>query len=196
LDWRELPAFMKDLAQREGTSARALEFCILTAARIGEVLGIRWQEIDLGAAVWECPADRMKAGKPHRVPLSPAAVAVLSRMPRGEAESLVFPGAKAGKPLSNMVMVALYKRMKREGITTHGFRSTFRDWAGEATHYPREICEAALAHAVGNAVEQAYRRGDALEKRRALMADWAAYCSGATSAKVVNLTAKRGRRNG
>jgi integrase len=95
-----------------------------------------------------------------------------------------------------MVMVALYKRMKREGITTHGFRSTFRDWAGEATHYPREICEAALAHAVGNAVEQAYRRGDALEKRRALMADWAAYCSGATSAKVVNLTAKRGRRNG
>ena len=136
LDWRELPGFMTDLALREGTSARALEFCILTAARIGEVLGIRWQEIDVEAAVWECPAHRMKAGKPHRVPLSPAAIAVLARMQRGEAEALVFPGAKAGKPLSNMVMAALFKRMKREGITTHGFRSTFRDWAGESNAPP------------------------------------------------------------
>jgi integrase len=193
LNWRELPTFMADLAQREGTSVRALEFCILTAARIGEVLGIRWREIDLETAVWECPADRMKAGKPHRVPLSPAAVAVLSRMPRCKPEALVFPGAKPAKPLSNMVMAALFKRMKREGITTHGFRSSFRDWAGEATHYPREICEAALAHAVGNAVEQAYRRGDALEKRRALMHDWAAYAGGEKSAKVVKLASARQR---
>jgi integrase len=196
LDWREMPAFMKELAQREGTSARALEFCILTAARIGEVLGLRWQEIDLASAVWECPAERMKAGRPHRVPLSPAAVAVLARMTRGEAEALVFPGAKPGKPLSNMVMVALFKRMKREGITTHGFRSTFRDWAGEATHYPREICEAALAHAVGNAVEQAYRRGDALEKRRSMMAAWAMYCGGSSHPHhVIRLSDRSGRRH-
>ncbi len=144
LPWPELPAFMKDLAQREGTSARALEFCILTAARIGEALGARWQEIDLKTAVWECPAERMKAGKPHRVPLSPTVIALLKALPSGEPDEFVFPGAKRGKPLSNMVMVALFKRMKRESVTTHGFRSTFRDWAGEATTYPREVCEAAL----------------------------------------------------
>ena len=137
LDWRELPEFMTDLALREGTSARALESCILTAARIGEVLGIRWQEIDVEAAVWECPAHVMKAGKPHHVPVfAQAAIAVLARMQRGEAEALRFPGAQAGKPLSNMVMAALFKRMKREGITTHGFRSTFRDWAKESNAPP------------------------------------------------------------
>jgi integrase len=125
--------------------------------------------------------------------LSPAAVAVLSRMPRCKPEALVFPGAKPAKPLSNMVMAALFKRMKRGGITTHGFRSTFRDWAGEATQYPREICEAALAHAVGNAVEQAYRRGDALEKRRALMNDWASYALGGQPGNVVRLPAVRKR---
>lgn len=198
LPWEDLPAFMLDLRDRPGTGARALEWCILTAARIGEALGTRWREIDREAAVWECPADRMKAGKPHRVPLSPAAMALLERMPAGGPDDLVFPGAKRGKPLSNMVMKALFIRMGREGITTHGFRSTFRDWAGEATPHPREVCEAALAHAVGDAVEQAYRRGDALAKRRVLMSDWAAYCSSAESGNVVQLRLPeaRGRTNG
>lgn len=197
LPWEDLPSFMLDLRERPGTAARALEWCILTAARIGEALGTRWGEIDREAAVWECPAERMKAGKPHRVPLSPAALAVLEHMPAGEPNDFVFPGAKYRKSLSNMVMKALFKRMGRDGITTHGFRSTFRDWAGEATPHPREVCEAALAHAVGDAVEQAYRRGDALAKRRALMNDWAIYCGSAESGNVVQLrpTETKGRTN-
>ncbi|MGF1650881.1 MAG: tyrosine-type recombinase/integrase [Hyphomicrobiaceae bacterium] len=176
LPWQELPAFMLELRARQAPAARALEWCILTAARIGEALGTRWQEIDLDGAVWECPADRMKAGKPHRVPLSPAALALLETIPRGTPDSLVFPGTRHGKPFSNMVFKALFVRMGQPNITTHGFRSTFRDWAGECTSHPREVCEAALAHAVGDAVELAYRRGDALEKRRGLMTDWATYC--------------------
>ena len=194
LPWEDLPAFMWDLRNRPGTGARALEWCILTAARIGEALGTRWREIDRDGAVWECPAERMKAGKSHRVPLSPAALALLEHMPAGGPDDLVFPGAKHGKPLSNMVMKALFKRMGRDGITTHGFRSTFRDWAGEATPHPREVCEAALAHAVGDAVEQAYRRGDALAKRRALMNDWAEYCGSAVSTNVVQLRLAEARR--
>ncbi|MBL8565880.1 MAG: integrase arm-type DNA-binding domain-containing protein [Hyphomicrobiaceae bacterium] len=197
LPWEDLPAFMLELRERPAIAARALEWCILTAARLGEALGTRWREIDLSAAVWECPAERMKACKPHRVPLSPAAIAVLARVPAGGPDDLVFPGAKRGKPFSNMVMKALFKRMGRDGITTHGFRSTFRDWAGEATPHPREVCEAALAHAVGDAVEQAYRRGDALAKRRALMTDWAAYCGSAAGGNVVPLrTATGGRADG
>lgn len=195
LPWEELPAFMHELRERPATAARALEWCILTAARIGEALGTRWREIDLAAAVWECPAERMKAGKAHRVPLSPAALAVLDCMPAGGPDDLIFPGERRGKPLSNMVMKSLFQRMGRDGITTHGFRSTFRDWAGEATPHPREVCEAALAHAVGNAVEQAYRRGDALSKRRALMNDWAAYCGSADSANVVQLRNAMGGRD-
>lgn len=197
LPWEDLPAFILELRKRPAVAARALEWCILTAARIGEALGMRWGEIDPASAVWECPAERMKAGRSHRVPLSPAALAVLDQMPAGGPDDLVFPGAKRGKPLSNMAMKALFLRMGRDGITTHGFRSTFRDWAGEATPHPREVCEAALAHAVGNAVEQAYRRGDALAKRRRLMDDWAAYCASAAAGNVVQLHATGpGRRTG
>lgn len=181
LPWQQLPAFMQELRQRRGTAPRALEFCILTAARLGEALGTRWCEIDLQAATWECPAERMKAHKAHRVPLSPAVISLLQSLPQGKPDDLVFPAARRGKLLSNMVMKSLFKRMGMNNITSHGFRSTFRDWAGETTNHPREICEAALAHAVGNAVELAYRRGDALEKRRALMKDWAAYIDGAKS---------------
>jgi integrase len=126
----------------------------------------------------------MKAKKAHRIPLSPAAITLVKSLPFGGADDLVFPGFKRGKPLSDMAMKALFKRMGVANITTHGFRSTFRDWAGEATHHPREVCETALAHAVGDAVELAYRRGDALEKRRALMCDWAAFCEGLTRART------------
>lgn len=193
LDWNELPAFVRELRQRPGNGARALEWCILNSARLGEALGTRWREIDREAKLWTCPGERMKAGREHRVPLSPSALRLLASLPPGTPDELVFPGAKRGKPLSNMVMAALFKRMGHAGITSHGFRSTFRDWAGEATHHPREICEAALAHAIGNAVEQAYRRGDALEKRRALMNDWAAYVEAESGAKILPLRPIRAR---
>lgn len=185
MPWQRVPAFISELRMRPGTAARALEWCILTAARLGEALGTRWREIDVDAGVWECPADRMKTNKAHRVPLSPAALALLKSLPTGKPDDLVFPGAKFGKPLSNMVMKALFHRMGVFDVTTHGFRSSFRDWAGEVTTHPREVCEAALAHTVGNAVEQAYRRGDALEKRRALMNDWAAFVDTVPSADVI-----------
>jgi len=191
LPWQDLPAFMAELRGRPAVAARALEWCILTGARSGEALGARWAEIDRGARLWTVPAERMKAGKAHRVPLSSAAIAVLDAMTAGEPGALVFPGARRGKPLSNMAFKALYLRMGRPTLTTHGFRSTFRDWAGEATPHPRDVCEAALAHAVGDAVEQAYRRGDALEKRRALMNDWAGYCLGAEPANVVPMRRAR-----
>jgi integrase len=178
LPWKRLPNFMRSLRLRTGTAPLALEWCILTAARLGEALGTRWCEINFDEAIWECPAERMKAHKAHRVPLSPPALALLRSLPRGEPGAFVFPGARPGKPLSNMVMKSLFNRMGEHKITSHGFRSTFRDWAGESTQFPREICEAALAHAVGNAVELAYRRGDALEKRRALMIAWGEYCAG------------------
>lgn len=179
LPWAEIGAFVADLREQDGTAARALEFVILTAARTGEVLGARWSEIDLVGKIWTVPAGRMKAGSEHRVPLSEAAVALLRFMrPEGvEAEAFVFPGAKAGAPLSNMSLLMLLRRMGRGDLTTHGFRSTFRDWAAERTTYQREVAEAALAHTVGNKVEAAYRRGDLFEKRRRLMEDWAGFCT-------------------
>ena len=175
MGYRDVPTFMVELAKLDGFSARALEFTILTAARTGESLGIRWQEIDLDAKVWTIPADRMKAKREHRVPLSEAAVDVLRRMEALRMSDVVFPGQSPRKPLSNMAMVSVLKRMKVEGVTVHGFRSAFRDWAGEETSFPREIAEASLAHVVGDDVERAYRRGDALERRRELMEAWAKY---------------------
>lgn len=175
LPWREAPAFMAELAQRPAASARALAFTILTAARTSEALGAPWREVDLAERVWTIPPERMKANREHRVPLSDAAIAILEAVkPKGRInpDALIFTGDE-GQPLSDMALLMLLRRMKRRDITTHGFRSTFRDWAGETTSHPREIAEAALAHTLKDKTEAAYRRGDALEKRRALMRDWA-----------------------
>ena len=183
LPWAEIGTFMSDLSGQEGVAALALRFIILTAARSGEATGARWAEIDMQAAVWTVPAARMKAGHEHRVPLSDAALSVLREAAKlRQGDGLAFPGATATKALSNNVMPRLLRRMNRGGQTTHGFRSTFRDWCAETTAYPREVCEAALAHAVGDRVEAAYRRGDLFEKRRKLMDAWADYCSRPASA--------------
>ena len=157
-----------------------MEFAILTAARTGEVIGAQWSEIDLAEKIWIVPAERMKAGREHRAPLSPRAVEILTAI-RGDDDpspaAFVFAGGKPGKPLSNMAMLKLLKRMKRADLTTHGFRSTFRDWCSERTSYPSEVAEMALAHAVGDKVEAAYRRGDLFDKRRRLADEWARFCS-------------------
>lgn len=178
LPYTDAGSFMSALRRREGVAARAFEFAILTAARTNEALGATWSEIDLDGGVWTIPADRMKARRDHRVPLSEPALALLRSIPREEGSDYVFisPMVK-GKPMSNMALLATLKRMDRTDITAHGFRSTFRDWAAETTAYPDAVVEMALAHAIGNAVEAAYRRGDLFEKRRRLMADWAAYCA-------------------
>jgi integrase len=176
LAFEELPAFMLELREADGIGARALEFTILTAARSGETLGMRWDEIDLDAETWTVPAERMKAGRSHRVPLSADAVAVLKPMAEVRVGEFVFPGARLDRPLSGMAMAMQLRRLGRGDVTVHGFRSTFRDWAGEKTHFPREVAEAALAHVVGDATERAYRRGDAMEKRRELMDAWARWC--------------------
>jgi integrase len=191
LPYAETGAFMHLLRDETGVGARALEFLILTAARTGEVIGATWGEFDLAQNVWTVPAERMKAKREHRVPLSPAAVKVLTAMQAIRTNDFVFPGGKAGKPLSNMAMLALLKRMERADLTAHGFRSTFRDWAAECTAYPGEVAEAALAHTVGDKVEAAYRRGDLFEKRRRLMNDWAKHCAHAkrTGGAVIPLQA-------
>lgn len=176
LPWAEIGAFMADLRQQVGIAARAVEYTILTAARSGEVRGATWDEIDLEAGVWIVPADRMKAKKEHRVPLSTKALALLAEQKKLFPEGFVFPGAKEGKPLSDMSLTAVLRRMDRTEITVHGFRSTFRDWAAESTAYPGEMVEMALAHTIGNKVEAAYRRGDLFEKRRRLMQDWSDFC--------------------
>ena len=170
----EVGAFMADLRAREGTAARALEFTILTVARTEETLGMRWAEVDLDTGVWTVPASRMKAGREHRIPLSPTALRLLHSLPRFEGVEYVFPG-KTGKALSNMTMLELMRRMGRKEVT-HGFRSTFRDWVSECTSYSGEMAEAALAHVIKNAVEAAYRRGDQMEKRRKMMNDWSVFC--------------------
>lgn len=171
----EMGDFMRRLRHVGGMGARALEFLILTAARSGEVRGATWSEIDLEANVWTIPKERMKMGREHRVPLSPAAVEILGKLPRIGGADLVFPSASGGQ-LSDRTLLAALRRMGTT-VTAHGFRSTFRDWCGEHTNFPREIAEAALSHAVGNSVEQAYRRGDALLKRRKLMEAWAGFCA-------------------
>jgi integrase len=187
LHFAELPAFMAELRKRDSVSARALEFTILTAARTGEAIGAKWSEIDLDAGVWAVPADRMKAGREHEVPLSKRAIEILNELPR-EKDGYVFPGAKAKAPLSNMAMLELVRGMNSNGLTVHGFRSTFRDWAGDRTNFAREVIEHALAHRIKDKAEASYRRSAALEKRRKLMEAWAQYCSApAASAKVLAL---------
>lgn len=176
--WADVPAFMVELRANDCTSARALEFAILTACRTGEVIGARWSEFDLDTATWTIPGARMKAKTEHRVALSKRAVELLRALHRRDDTDAVFYTVKADKPraLSNMAMLELLRGM-RPGLTVHGFRSTFRDWAGETTAHPREIIEHALAHQLADSTEAAYRRGDALERRRRLMADWADYCA-------------------
>ena len=178
----DMPAFIKALRQHDGLSPKALEFAVLTAARSGEVRGANWAEIDLEAAVWTVPKERMKAGKEHRVPLNTQAIKLLEAMPRIEGTELVFPAPRGGQ-LSDMALTALTRRMNFRDdagrvCVPHGFRSSFRDWVFERTDYPRDLAEAALAHALENKVEAAYRRGDALERRRAMMQAWANYCEG------------------
>jgi integrase len=176
LPFAEAGSFFRALAAQQGTAARALEFTILTACRTSEVLGAQWDEVDLEGRVWTVPPERMKAGKPHRVPLVPATVAILKRQVR-QHRQYVFPGSKEDSPLSTMAMLTVLRRMARRDLTVHGFRSTFRDWAAERTEYPSEMAEISLAHTVGSAVENAYRRSDLFERRRRLMQDWAAWCT-------------------
>jgi integrase len=174
--WREIGAFMTRLHEHSGISARCLEFLILTAARSGEVRGARWEEIDLAHAMWTVPAARMKAGREHRVPLSEEASALLREMGGLGADGFVFPGLKDGSALSDVALAKAVVVAGGNGATVHGFRSTFRDWCAEATNCPRELAEAALAHALKDKTEAAYQRSDVLEKRRRLMAEWAAFC--------------------
>jgi integrase len=186
LPYAEIPAFMAKLRERTGTAARALEFLILTCARTGEVTGARWQEIDLDKRIWTVPAGRIKAGREHRVPLSDRAIEILKLVPRERGDDHVFIGPTPGRGLSNMAMSALLDRMGAATVTVHGFRSSFRDWAAETTNHPREVCEMALAHVVGDAVERAYQRGDMFEKRRRLARDWATYCASPPRRKPVS----------
>jgi len=189
--YEDMGAFMAALRQREGIAARALEFTILTAARTSEALNAEWSEFDLAAKVWTVPGTRMKAGRNHRVPLSGAAMAILTAMAEVKRGPFVFPGHKKDRPLSSMVFLQLLKRMERPDLTAHGFRSTFRDWAAERTAFPREVAEAALAHTVGDKVEAAYRRGDLFEKRRKLMEAWDGFCALApASHEVISLKAR------
>jgi integrase len=200
LDYRDVGDFMAALKAVDGMGARALEFAILTATRSGEVRGATWAEIDHKAGVWIIPAERMKAEREHRVPLSPAVLAMLESLPRMVGTTLIFPSAK-NDALSDMTLTAVIRRMHEAStkagnagwcdgagkvITAHGFRSTFRDWAGETTAYPREVIEHALAHQLKDKAEAAYQRGDLLDKRRRLMADWAKHCT--TEAKAASVT--------
>jgi integrase len=190
--YEDVPEFIARLREREAVAAQALEFTILTAARSGEALGARWSEMDLKTKVWTVPAERMKAGREHRVPLAGRVVQILESLAKVRTSEFVFAGQKRDRPLSSMSMEMLLRRMKVAGVTVHGFRSSFRDWAGERTAFPREIAEAALAHTVGDETERAYRRGDALEKRRKLMEAWTGFLAAAQAkGTVVPLTSKR-----
>ncbi|MBO6855134.1 MAG: integrase arm-type DNA-binding domain-containing protein [Marivivens sp.] len=174
LSWRDMPAFYAKLLERDEVAALALRFTCLSAARSGEVLGMRWAEVDMDAGFWTCPAERMKMGVEHRVPLTDEMRAILDAL-RPLGSEVVFEGQRRHQPLSNMAMAMLLRRMGVTGITVHGFRSTFRDWAAEVAEAPREVAEKCLAHTVGSDVERAYARSDLLEQRRALMHDWSQY---------------------
>jgi integrase len=176
LPYAELPAFMKKLRSQAGAAAQCLELTILTAARTGEATGAQWSEIDFEARTWTVPAERMKAGEKHVVPLCGRALELLATLPRVNGH--VFTAGRAHHQLGERAMAALLRRMGRSDITVHGFRSTFRDWAAEQTHYQNHVVEMALAHAIGDKVEAAYRRGDLIAKRHELMQDWAIYCTG------------------
>jgi integrase len=192
LPYADLPTFIATLRVQEGTAARALEFAILTAARTGEVIGAKWDEINVVERVWTVPAEHMKAGKEHRVPLSDPALAILEKLAAVRQNEFVFPGGKVGRPLSNMALLMTLRRMGHENLTTHGFRSSFRDWAAERTSYPAEVAEMALAHAVGDKVEAAYRRGDLFQKRRQLAESWAKFCATPSEAgQLVSISAAR-----
>lgn len=183
MPWRDLPAFYAELEERSATAAKALQFTILTACRTSEVLGMTWEEVDVDARLWTIPADRMKGGKQHRVPLTDEMLRILEPM-KAMASTYVFEGQKRHRPLSNMSMLMLLRRIGREDFTVHGFRSTFRDWAAEVAGAPREVAEVALAHQVGSDVERAYARSDLLQRRQELMADWSCY---ATKGMLLNV---------
>jgi integrase len=185
MPYAALPTFMARLRARNDVAARALEFAILTAARTGEVLNADWSEIDLQAGVWTVPGARMKGGRTHRVPLVSAALSLLETLP-GARAGLVFPGFRDGKPLAKMALANVLKRAGGDGATVHGMRSAFRDWSGDRTAFARDVIEAALAHRVGDTTEAAYRRGDAIDKRRVLMQAWAGYLAG-EAAEVIEL---------
>jgi len=190
MPFADVPQFMASLQKRDAVTALALEFVILTAARSGEALGARWAEIDFQNAIWTVPAARMKAGRTHRVPLSRRALVIIKKLHAARTGEFIFPGQRPDKPLSGMAMEMILRRMKADGATVHGFRSSFRDWCGEVSTFPREVAEAALAHVAGDATERAYRRGDALEKRRELMEAWGAYCE-PKSGNVVSIARRR-----
>jgi integrase len=175
MDYKNVPAFMHELREREALAARALEFCILTATRTSETLAAQWSEFDLEGWIWTIPAHRMKAGREHRVPLSTNAYKIVAALSNSRTGVYVFPGNKLDRPLSSMAMEMVLRRMVINDATVHGFRSSFRDWAGNETEFPRELAEHALAHVIGDRSEQSYRRKDALERRRALMENWAEY---------------------
>jgi integrase len=191
LPYAEIAAFMAELRKQEGVAARALEFTVLTAARTGEVIGARWDEINMDERLWTVPAERMKAEKEHRVPLSDAALTIIEAMAERREGAFVFPGGRSGRPLSNMSMLMMMRRMGRLDLTTHGFRSSFRDWSAERTNFPTEVAEMALAHIVSDKVEAAYRRGTMFQKRRQLADSWAKFCASSSitgaAGKVVEL---------
>jgi integrase len=189
LPYAEIPGFMFQLRMRDAVAARALEFAILTAARTTEVIGAKWAETDLKNRVWTIPGDRMKSGREHRVPLSDGALEVLVKMSKVRENELLFPGNRRSA-LSDMALLMLLRRMGQSNVTTHGFRSTFRDWVEEQTDTSRAVAEASLAHTIGNAVEAAYRRGDLFEKRRILMSHWSDFCS-LSEAESANVTVLR-----
>jgi integrase len=187
LTFPAIPAFMEELRRESSTAASALEFTILNAARTGEVIGARWSEIDGAAKLWVIPGRRMKGGREHRVPLSAPALAILDELAERRTGEFIFAGGVAGRPLSNMAMLQLLRRMECDDVTVHGFRSTFRDWAAERTRFQNEVIEMALAHAISDKVEAAYRRGDLFDKRRRLMEAWGGYCAVAPTAADDNV---------
>ena len=185
MDWKAVPAFYADLRTRKAMAAKALMFTCLTGSRTSEALGLRWEELDLEARLWTCPAERMKGGEEHRVPLTDEMLAIIEPL-KAMKSDYVFEGQKRHKPLSNMSMLMLLRRMQVDDVTVHGFRSTFRDWASEVSGVPREVAEMSLAHTVGSNVERAYARSDLLEKRRALMKRWSMFVSG-IDGKVIKI---------